>query len=66
MFTEGILGDESPMQLLRTMIYIIGMYCVLKSGVEHSNLRCPGCNSQLSIERDMCGVKMLVYRVDPL
>ena len=66
MFNQGILGDENPMQLLRTMIYMMGMHCALRGGVEHSNLRHPGCNSQFKIERDTCGVEMLVYREDPL
>ena len=66
LFNKGLLGDESPMQLLKTMIYMMGMHCALRGGVEHSNLRWPGCSSQFNIERDMCGVEMLVYREDPL
>ena len=54
------------MQLLCTMIYVMGMHCVLRGGVEHINFRCPGCNFQCKIERDTRGVKMFVYREDPL
>ena len=38
MFNQGILGDDSPLKLLRTMIYMMGMHCALRGGVEHSNL----------------------------
>ena len=30
MFSEGILGDSSPGQLLKTMIYMMGMHCALR------------------------------------
>ena len=42
------------------------MHCTLRGGLEHNNLRCPGCKSQLSFERDKLGVEHLVYREDPL
>ena len=54
------------MQLLQTMIYMMGMHCALRGGAEHSKLHRPGCNSQFKIERDTHGVEMLVYREDPL
>ena len=33
MFNLGILGDSSPIQLLRTVIYMIGMHCALRGGL---------------------------------
>ena len=42
------------------------MHCALKGGVEHNNLRRPGCNSQVTIERDDRGIERLVYPEDPL
>ena len=54
------------MQLLQTTIYMIGLHCALRGGVEHNNLRRPGCNSQFSFEVDGNGVERLVYREDPL
>ena len=66
MFNQGVLGDENAAQLLRTVIYMVGLHCTLRGGVEHSNLRRPGCNSQLTFERDTRGIEHLVYREDPL
>ena len=36
MFSQGVLGEESSIQLLRTVIYVIGMHCALWGGVEHT------------------------------
>ena len=66
MFNQEVLGEDSPIKLLRTVIYMIGMHCALRGGQEHNNLRRPGCQSQLSFERDNCSVERLVYREDPL
>ena len=66
LFRKGILGDESPMQLLRTVVYMIGLHCALRGGVEHNNLRRPGCHSQLCVEFDTRGKECLVYHEDPL
>ena len=66
LFGQGVLGDENPLQLLRTMIYIIGMHCALRGGIEHNKLRRPGCNSQFSVEKDDRGLERLVYKEDPL
>ena len=38
MFEQGILGEESPEQLLNTMIYMVGMHCALRGGLEHNKL----------------------------
>ena len=66
LFNSGILGESSPLQLLRTVIYMIGLHCALRGGVEHNNLRRPGCNSQLSIDYDCIGREKIVYKEDPL
>ena len=66
MFNQGILGDENPQQLLNTVIYMIGLHCALRGGVEHNNLRRPEFESQFSFERDNRGMERLVYREDPL
>ena len=49
MFNLGLLGDEGPMQLLRTMIYMIGLHCTLRGGEEHTKLQYLRCNSQFRI-----------------
>ena len=55
LFNQGILGDSSAFQLLRTMVYMMGLHRALRGGVEHSNLRRPGCNSQFNFEFDDSG-----------
>ena len=66
LFASGILGESSAFQLLRTIIYMMGMHCALRGGAEYNNLRRPGCNSQFSIEYDKRGKEMLVHHEDPL
>ena len=66
MFEEGVLGDDTPIKLLRTVIYMIGMHCALRGGVENSNLRCPGYDSQLKITKDDRGKECIMYQEDPL
>ena len=66
MFNQGILGDSNPLQLLNTMVYMVGMHCALRGGLEHNKLRRPGFNSHFSFEFDKCGVERLVYHEDPL
>ena len=66
LFTDGILGNDNPMKLLHTTMYMIGLHCALRGGVEHNNLRRPGCDSQFNFELDGNGVERLVYREDPL
>ena len=66
LFESGILGESSPLQLLRTVIYMLGLHCALRGGIEHNNLRRPGCNSQISLETDKRGKSCMVYWEDPL
>ena len=66
LFNKGVLGESSPIQLLRTVIYMLGLHCALRGGVEHYNLRRPGRDSQISLDRDQFGRERIVYREDPL
>ena len=66
MFNKGVLGDESPLQLLRTVIYMVGMHCALRGGNKHNILRRPGFQSQFTFEHDQCGIERLVYCEDTL
>ena len=65
LFNRGVLGDSSPEQLLKTVIYMVGMHCALRGGSEHSNLRRPECDSQITFDRDTSGRERLVYTEDP-
>ena len=38
MFNKNILGDESPIQLLETLIYMLGLHLALRGGSEHGRL----------------------------
>ena len=49
---KGLLGTENPQQLLKTVIYIMGLHLALCGGVEHQKLRRPGFNSQIRVELD--------------
>ena len=66
MFESGVLGEDTPVKLLRTVIYMIGLHCALRGGIEHSNLRRPGCDSQLRVTTDDRGKECLIYHEDPL
>ena len=66
LFNKGILGEDTPEKLLKTVIYMISMHCALRGGAEHCNLRRPGCNSQFSFDCDTLGRERLIYREDPL
>ena len=66
MFDEGVLGEDSPEKLLKTIIYMMGMHCALRGGMGHNKLWRPGCNWQFSIEKDNRGKECLIYSEDPL
>ena len=36
LFNSGSLGQDSPDQLLRTVIYMLGLHLALRGGVEHN------------------------------
>ena len=51
LWSKGVLGDHSPEALLKTMIFMNGLYFALRSGKEHRDLRFN--ESQISlIQRD--------------
>ena len=66
LFASESLGEDTPIQLLRTVIYMIGIHCALRGDVEHQRLRRPGFNSQFSLSVDDRGIESLVYKEDPL
>ena len=67
MFERNALGEENPEQLLRTVIYMLGLHLALRGGVEHLRLRRPGFDPQITTEFDnLSGQEILIYREDPL
>ena len=61
LFSSGVLGDDTPLKLLRTTIYMMGLHCALHGQMEHNKLQRIGFESQLKLEKDECGVECLVY-----
>ncbi len=39
MWNEGVLGDETPQNLLDTLVYCLGLNLALRSGKEHRCLK---------------------------
>ena len=39
LWINNLLGDKTPQQLISTMVFYIGMFFSLRSGIEHSRLR---------------------------
>ena len=67
MFERNALGEEHPEQLLRTVIYMLGLHLALHGDVEHLRLRRPGFDPQITTELDNAsGQEILIYREDPL
>ena len=66
LWSDNILGEETPDKLRGTVLYLLGVNCALRAGDEHYNLRQPGgcVTSQLSFEPNSCNVKCLVYCED--
>lgn len=60
LWEKGFLGDENPQQLVRTVLYLMGVHFGLRSGEHHRNIR----RVFLSFGEDQAG-KYLSYR-EPL
>ena len=67
MFECGALGESNPEQLLRTIIYMLGLHLALRGGIEHMRLRRPGFQCQIVNELDEeTGKEILIYTEDAL
>ena len=67
MFDCNVFGESDPEQLLRTVIYMLGLHLALRGGVKHLRLRRPGFDPQIVTELDEgSGQEILVYREDQL
>ena len=66
LFNSGALGDKEPLQLLHTVIYMMGLHLALPGGVEHNRLRRPGFDPQVIVGNDARGRECLIYTEDAL
>ena len=64
LWVNGFLGTENPTQLLNTVVFLLGMTCVLRAGKEHRSLHSFGFSSQLSWHMDSNGNRYFTYRED--
>ena len=39
LWQSGVLGSDSPKQLIETLLYLFGLHFALRAGVEHRSLR---------------------------
>ncbi|XP_067656395.1 uncharacterized protein [Haliotis asinina] len=63
LWKKGILGEDTPQNLIDTLVYLIGLNCALRAGDEHRNLRV-GPNSQFYLTNMENGCKTLRYTED--
>ena len=66
LWEKSVLGEETPLQLLWTMLFLLGLCCALRGGKEHWNLRRPGFDCQFEVVRDENNIEVLRYREDAL
>ncbi len=65
MWLNGTLGEDTPVKLRNTVMYLLGLSCGLRSGQEHRNLRCPGHDCQFTVCADSeTGARYLQYVED--
>ena len=59
MWNMGLLGDDMPVKLVDTLLYLLGVHFALRAAEEHKNLK---VNSQLKVVYDeSVGLKYLFY-----
>ena len=39
LWAKGLLGDDNPVKLLDTLVYVLGLHLALRGRDEHRNLR---------------------------
>ena len=66
MFHDSLLGNETPIQLFKTVIDMIGLHCALRGGSEHNRLCRLGFDCQITIKHDDRGIERLIYKEDAL
>ena len=64
LWSMGLLGTENPVQLLNTVVYLLGLYCALRAGKEHRSLRSIPYESQFTFLLDESGKMYFKYVED--
>ena len=63
LWRSGVLGDDEPHKLCKTLLFLLGVNLGLRAGWEHKCLRRPGCDPQITIVNEV-GVECLEYCED--
>ncbi len=64
LWSQGMLGSDSPKQLRETVMYLVGLTFALRGGKEQRSLRCPLYDPQITVQSRSDGTKFLEYRED--
>ena len=66
LWESGVLGEVCPDRLRDTVMFLLGVNCILRASDKHYYLRrpMPDQKSQISFELSNSGVKYLVFRED--
>ena len=66
LWSKGLLGESDPDTLHNTVLFLIGINCILRAGDEHYYLRrdMPDKDSQLQFKVNSKGQRCLVYTED--
>lgn len=62
LWEKGVLGDDTPRKLMRTVFYLVGLNFALRAGKEHRDLRYGVENNpQIKLLRDDSGKQFMRY-----
>ncbi len=64
LWQNGFLGTSNPEQLVKTVLFILGLHCALRAGAEHHSLSSIGFRSQLKYFFPDGGEQYILYTED--